>query len=88
MFETAVSTLAKYLLRTGKNMNYLIGLLLAFASLTAGIIVLFQSVVLVSHEGLTLTAGSVMIASGLLMLLSIFLVWRVFHARKLAIKAA
>ncbi len=63
-------------------MRYWIGLMLAFLCLTAGIIVLFQSVVLVSHGGLTLAAGSVLAASGLLMLLSVFLVWLVFRARK------
>ena len=63
-------------------MRYWIGLVAAFLSLTVGIIVLFQSVVLVSHGGLTLTAGSVLAASGLLMLLSILLVWIVFRARR------
>jgi len=59
-----------------------IGLVVAFLSLTAGIIVLFQSVVLVSHNGLTLTAGAVLAASGLLMLFSVFLVWVVFRASR------
>jgi divalent metal cation (Fe/Co/Zn/Cd) transporter len=63
-------------------MRYLIGLLVAFFSLTAGIIVLLQSVRLVSHSGLTMTAGAIMIASGLLMLFSVLLVWAVFRARR------
>ncbi len=71
-------------------MRYWIGLVAAFLSLSAGIIVLFQSVVIVSHNGLTLTAGAVLAASGLLMLFSVFLVWIVFRVRKrqLSLEAA
>jgi len=67
-----------------------IGLVVAFLCLTVGIIVLFQSVVLVSHNGLTLAAGAVLAASGLLMLFSVFLVWVVFRARQrqLSLEAA
>jgi len=63
-------------------MRYIIGLFVAFFTLTGGIIVLFQSVKLVAADGMTMMAGTVLIVSFAMMILSVLLVWAVFKARK------